>query len=49
MPLKDCSKLKGKAKQQCISDNIAAEVKSGRPQKQAVAIGLSTGRKKKGK
>ncbi len=47
MPLRDCSKLKGDAKKKCISDNIAAERKAGKSQDQAVAIGLSTGRKKK--
>lgn len=49
MPLKPCGNLTGKAKQKCISDNIAAERRAGKPQKQAVAIGLATGRKKKKK
>jgi hypothetical protein len=39
--------LSGKEKKQCISENITTEVKAGRPQRQAVAIGLSSGRKKK--
>lgn len=47
MPLKDCSKLKGKAKEKCVSENIAAERRAGKPRDQAVAIGLQTGRKKK--
>jgi hypothetical protein len=47
MPLKDCSKLKGDAKKKCISENIAAEKRAGKSQDQAVAIGISTGKKKK--
>jgi len=43
MPLK-----KGKSKK-VISDNIKTEIKSGRPQKQAIAIAMSKSGKSKGK
>ena len=33
--------LKGGSSKQAVSSNIKAEVKAGRPQKQAVAIALS--------
>jgi len=43
MPLK-----KGYAKKS-ISENIRTEIKSGRPQKQAIAIAMTTARKAAGK
>lgn len=43
MPLKS-----GKSKK-AISSNIKTEMAAGKPQKQAVAIALSTARKSKGK
>lgn len=39
---------KGKSKK-AVSDNIKTEMKSGKPQKQAVAIALSTQRRAKAK
>lgn len=36
--------LKGKSKK-VVSENIKTEVKSGRPQKQAIAIALSVAKK----
>lgn len=43
MPLKKGSSRKA------VSSNIKTEMAAGRPQKQAVAIALSTARKAKGK
>lgn len=39
---------KSKSKK-CVSKNIKTEIKSGKPQKQAVAIALNTQRKAKNK
>lgn len=39
---------KGKSKK-CVSKNIKTEMKSGKPQKQAIAIALNTQRKAKKK
>ena len=40
--------IKSKSKK-AVSKNIKTEIKAGKPQKQAIAIALSTQRKAKGK
>lgn len=41
--------LKKSASKKAVSDNIRAEMKAGKPQKQAVAIALDVQRRAKGK
>lgn len=41
--------LKKSASKKAVSENIRAEIKAGKPQKQAVAIALAVQRKAKGK
>ncbi|MDR1696676.1 MAG: hypothetical protein LBR41_00435 [Rickettsiales bacterium] len=43
------NKLKQGCSRKTISENIRAEIKNGRPQKQAVAIALSTADKNRNK
>ena len=41
--------LKKSASKKAVSENIRAEIKAGKPRKQAVAIALAVQRKAKGK
>lgn len=46
MPLMKCN---SKNKKECIKENIKREMKSGKPQKQAVAIALDVAKRGKKK